>query len=483
MKQAIIFVILFCFLFIPSFLNGSNPATEVRAIWLTTNWGLDWPSANLGVEGQKTQLKNILEKLRESNFNTVFFQVRIRGDVFYLSDIEPMSPFAKKGFDPLRFAIEECHKRGMECHAWFVTYPVGNRKQVTAHGRNSVVKRRPDLCKFYNGEWYLDPGNPNTRKYILSLVNEIVRNYDIDGIHFDYIRYPEKAAKFPDNDTYKRYGKGINLNDWRRNNINLLVSEIYDSVKSQKNWVQVSSSPIGKYRNLNYGKGNWTAYESVHQDAAYWLKNGKHDALYPMLYYKNEDFYPFLKDWINNSNNRLIVPGLGIYQMLPQEKNWTLTDVEEQIDHIRENKIDGQAYFRAGNITDNTKGINTLLKKEYYKYPAKLPPLRWLKNSAPNSPIHLEAFSEKKGKLRLKWQPFDRSEEQTYNVYYSFDENVDINNPKNIVATNVRSTQLDLDMTYGEFGVYYFITASDRFHNESVPCFPAFFVHSDIYEK
>jgi uncharacterized lipoprotein YddW (UPF0748 family) len=444
---------------------------------------LDWPSTGFGAEGQKAQLRNMLDKLRDSNFNTVFFQVRIRGDVFYLSGIEPVNPFSARGFDPLGLAIEECHRRGLECHAWFVTYPVGTKKQVAAHGRNSVVKKHPDLCQFYNGEWYLDPGNPGTRSYILSLINELVRNYDIDGIHLDYIRYPEKAVHFPDNNTYRKYGRGENLADWRRSNINLLVGEIYDFVKKLKPWVQVSSSPVGKYRNLDYDKGSWTAYESVYQDAAYWMRSGKHDALYPMLYYKGSDFYPFLSDWLKNSGNRLVIPGLGAYQLLPQEKDWVLEDITQQIDYTRKKGVKGQAYFRAGIITSDTKGINEAIKRHYYQHPAKLPSMQWLDNVAPNSPINLEAFVNEQGKLCLSWQPADKSEEQSYTVYRANEEDVDVNNPENILATGIRGNQVVLDMAYGEFGLYYSVTASDRFHNESVPCFPAFVVHSFRYKE
>jgi uncharacterized lipoprotein YddW (UPF0748 family) len=471
------FAFLWCLLSVIA-LTGNNPAVETRAAWLTTNFGLDWPATGLSAERQKAQFRNMLDKLSEANFNTILFQVRIRGDVFYLSKIEPLSPYAGREFDPLRFAIEECHQRGMECHAWFVTYPVGTKKQVAEQGRISVVRLRPDICKYYNGEWYLDPGNPAARSYILSLINEIVQNYNIDGLHLDYIRYPDRPVHFPDDDTYQRYGRGMNLSDWRRNNVNILVSEIYDAVKKQKPWVQVSSAPIGKYRNLAYAKGDWTAYESVYQDAGYWMRAGKHDALYPMMYYKGGDFELFLRDWMQNSNNRLLVPGLGAYQMLPQEKNWSVEDITGQIDYTRKNGLKGQAYFRAGIITAGAKGIDVLLRRQYYPYPAKLPPLSWLDNVAPSSPIDLEMFLNGKGKLCMHWKPANPAEMQTYTIYCSSEENVDVNNPENILATGLRSNQIELEMTYGEFGFYYSVTASDRFHNESVPCFPAYFAHT-----
>lgn len=203
----------YCLLFLVFFLLQAigaveSPKHEIRAVWLTTIYGLDWPkkpaTTEAGRKAQQQELCSMLDKLADANFNTVFLQVRLRGDVIYRSSIEPASKtFSGKygtmpGYDPLAFAIEECHKRGMECHAWFVTFPVGTDKAVKEQGKLSVVKRKPKLCKRHNGEWYLDPGVPETADYILSLVKELVNGYDIDGIQFDYIRYPEQAKTFPD---------------------------------------------------------------------------------------------------------------------------------------------------------------------------------------------------------------------------------------------------------------------------------------------
>jgi len=459
----------------------ASPAVEVRAVWLTTNWNLDWPMANHSVEQQKKHLRDILDEFQRLNINTLFFQSRIRGDVFYKSRIEPLSPYAKKDFDYLQFVTEECHKRGIECHAWIVTFPVGSNKQVRQHGKNSIVNKRRDLCEFYNNEWYLDPGNPGSKEYILTIVEEIVRNYDIDGIHFDYIRYPEKALRFPDSDTYRKYGKGLSLADWRRDNISKLVDEVYNLVKSLKPWVQVSSSPIGKYRDLGINGSGWTAFSSVYQDAVFWLQSGIHDALYPMLYYKESDFYPYLDDWARLCNERLIVPGLGLYQMLPSEKNWILQDVTKQLEYTRDKGISGQAYFRGESILKNTKGIKDYIKS-FYPYPAKLPAMKWLDNVAPNSPVDFSVYRNAEGKLSLSWIPYNDNESQTYTIYCSSVEDVDTNNPQNILATGIRDNSMELDIKSGDFGFYYSVSASDRFHNESVPCFPAYFVHSE-YEK
>ena len=285
------------------------PKREIRGVWLTTVYGLDWPrkpaTTETGRKAQQRDVCDILDRLQDANFNTVFLQVRMRGDVIWRSAIEPASKtFSGKygmmpGYDPLAFVVDECHKRGMECHAWFVTFPLGTDKSVKEQGKLSVVRRQPKLCKRHNGEWYLDPGVPGTSDYVLSLVKELVNGYDIDGIHFDYIRYPEQAKSFPDKAQYTKYGKKRSLAEWRRENINKMVYRIYDWVKSVKPWIQVSSSPLGKYNRIErVPNAGWTAYESVFQDPKMWMQNGKQDMIVPMMYYLHDNFFPFVDNWV-----------------------------------------------------------------------------------------------------------------------------------------------------------------------------------------
>lgn len=457
------------------------PATEIRAVWLTTNWGLDWPRQAGSVTSQKNELRSILDRLEENNINIVLFQARMQGTTMYRSSIEPLNPIFNhsEGFDPLAFAIEECHKRGMECHAWIIAYPDEKVKYSGKGKRRKIVNSKPSYYKEIDGRWYLDPGRPETREHILSITKEIVRNYDVDGVHFDYIRYPSNTRKFPDSDTYQKYGKGQNIYDWRRDNINKLIFDIYDSVKSIKNWVQVSSSPLGRYRVLPHAPNDgWTGYETVFQDAGNWMRSGKHDLVFPMMYYKERLFYPFVEDWVANSGGRYVVPGLGAYQMMSNEQNWSLQNLTDQMTYLRQNKdVKGQAYFRAGNILDNLKGINDSIQA-YYPYPAKLPALTWLNNASPNSPVNLEIYKDRNGMLNIKWDAPGNSESYTYTVYVSSSEDIDTNDARNILATGIHNNNIAFPIRTGEFGMYYTVTASDRYHNESVICFPTFFSHS-----
>lgn len=457
----------------------AQPKQEIRGVWLTTVYGLDWPkrpaTTEAGRKAQQDDLCYILDRLQEANFNTVFLQVRLRGDVIYRSAIEPAAKtFSGKygvlpGYDPLTFAVEECHKRGLECHAWFVTFPLGTEKSVKEQGKLSVVKRQPKLCKQHNGEWYLDPGVPGTADYVLSLVKEIVLNYDIDGIHFDYIRYPEQAKSFPDKKVYNQYGRKKKLPDWRRENINRMVYRIYDWVKQAKPWVQVSSSPLGKYNRIpEVPNAGWTAYESVYQDPKEWMEKGKQDMIVPMMYYLNKNFFPFVDNWVENSNGRLVVPGLGAYRMEKEEGDWALTDITDQIDYSRYYGGAGCSFFRCGNVLNNMKGLYDELIGTYYKYPAQLPPLTWLSQARPEAPDEIKVEREA-GELKLSWsKPASEQQDLTYTIYYSLTDSIDLQSAKSLLVTGIRDTVVYLPVSSkGEQGYLFRVSASSRYHIES----------------
>lgn len=456
------------------------PKTEIRAVWLTTVYGLDWPKRTAttatDTENQKKELLNLLDRLEEANFNTVFLQVRLRGDLIYPSKIEPFSRVftgknnQKPNYDPLRFVLDECHKRGMECHAWFVTFPLGTEQGVRLQGNSSVVKKQPKLVKKHQGEWYLDPGVPETTDYILSLVRELVSSYDIDGIHFDYIRYPEQAKSFSDQALHKKHGKGMTLADWRRANINRLVTRIYDEVKQMKPWVQVSSSPLGKYNRIErVPNAGWTAYESVFQDPKQWMAEGKQDMIVPMMYYLHDDFFPFVDNWADHCNGRLVVPGLGAYRMDEKEGGWSVNDITDQIDYSRYYGGAGCAFFRCEHVLNNPT-LYQDLKENYYTYPAQLPPLNWLDDRIPEAPEEVKV-EKVEDQLRIYWdKPVAEEETLTYTLYYSLSDSIDTSSARHILATGVRSTELYLPVNEKQQQGYLFrVTSSTRYHIESLP--------------
>lgn len=461
---------------------AAQPKYEIRATWLTTLGGMDWPrnKANnaAGIQRQQKELCEILDRLKAAHFNTVLIQARLRGDMIYPSAIETfaesLTGFTGKnpGYDPLAFAIEECHKRGMELHAWIVTIPVGNTRQIKLLGKNSVVQKNRSICKQFQGNWYLDPGNPETKEYLSRIVKEVTSRYDMDGIHFDYIRYPEQAESFPDKDTYRKYGKGKDLKQWRRDNITDIVRRLYTDVKAIKPWVKVSSSPIGKYRDTSrYPSRGWNGYHVVYQESQRWLKEGIHDALFPMMYFQGNNFYPFALDWKENCNGRWIVPGLGIYFLSPSEQNWALDEVARQIHFTRQVKLSGQAYFRNRFLLDNTKGLLDELKENFYTTPALIPPMIWLDSIVPSTPAH-PSITPKGHELEMSWQASKDNSNQTviYHLYGSDKYPVDVNDPKNLLETCLTATQYTYRPSLPWLQKRYFaVTAADRFGNESAP--------------
>lgn len=458
---------------------SAQPKHEIRATWLTTLGGMDWPRQKAtneeGIRRQKQELCDILDRLKAAHFNTVLFQTRLRGDLIYPSAIEtfPESLTGRTGrnpgYDPLRFAIEECHKRGMELHAWVVTIPVGNARQVKLLGKHSIVRKNRKICKSFRGSWYLDPGHPETAEYLSRIVREITANYDIDGIHFDYIRYPEQGDRFPDNDTYRKYGKKKNKKQWRRENITSIVRRLYTDIKAIKPWVKVSSSPVGKYASTSrYKSKGWDAYHAVYQDAKGWLKEGIHDALFPMMYFKGNDFYPFALDWKESDQGRWIVPGLGIYFLSPKEKDWPLEEIARQIHFLRTEGLAGQAYFRNRFLLDNVKGILDELENGHYTSPALVPPMTWVDSIAPSAPQSPVCQLLDNGVLRLVWKDAEETNEPiVYHLYGSTTYPVDTTQGKHLIRTSIRENEVTLT-DWAQYR-YFAITASDRYGNESQP--------------
>ena len=461
----------------------SQPKYEIRATWLTTLGGMDWPRNKAvnasGIRRQQKELCDILDRLKAANFNTVLLQTRLRGDMIYPSAIETFaesltgSTGGNPGYDPLAFAIGECHKRGMELHAWIVTIPAGNTRQVQLQGRSSVVRKNRTICKLYKGNWYLDPGNPGTKEYLSCIVKEITSRYDIDGIHFDYIRYPEQADNFPDKDTYRKYGKGKELKQWRRDNITDIVHRLYTDIKTIKPWVKVSSSPIGKYRDTNrYPSRGWNAYHVVYQDAQKWLKEGIHDALFPMMYFQGNNFYPFALDWKENCGNRWIVPGLGIYFLSPDEQNLAV------------GRNSPPTSFHPSDKTKRTSLLPQSFSIEQHQRHLGRTPREFLYHSGIDSPNDLDGQHPPStpampslqllpdGKMHMSWQisTDNNGGLVTYHLYASDTYPVDITDAGNLLETYLTHTEYEYTPTSPWRQKRYFaVTAADRFGNESAP--------------
>ena len=427
---------------------GRTPKYEYRAVWLTTIENLDWPHTKVktpaDVEVQKKEMLVLLDSLQAMHINTVLLQVRVRGDVIYPSAIEPFSNVLtgvsgkNPGYDPLAFAVEECHKRGIQLHAWLVTLPLGKVDHVRLLGKNSLPNKKGALCTRYKGAWYMEPGNPATAEYITALVREIVQNYDVDGVHLDYVRYPDTVDEYPDGALYRKHGKGMSLAAWRRSNITNIASSVYAAVKELKPWVRVSCAPLGKFNNLTrYSSLGWDAYNTVYQDAQGWLRDGIMDVIFPMLYFNGNNFYPFVRDWCENSNGRHIVPGLGIYRLSPKHGGWSGIEIERQMRTSRSVAADGVMMFRTAHLVGNVSGARDIYTK-IYNTPALVPPMDWMA-PAPATPSVVECVRDRDG-ASLQWNPvpsLDGYPAVRYNVYAALGDSVDVGNVSNLVATSL----------------------------------------------
>ena len=478
MQRIITIISLLIILFTNAF---ASPKYEIRAAWITTIGGLDWPTvkatSEYGIKRQKEELCKQLDMLKEANFNTVLFQTRLRGDVIYPSKYETFAESLtgktgrNPGYDPLKFAIEECHKRGMELHAWIVCIPAGNDRQVRLLGSKSVVKKKPAMCIHFKNAWFLDPGNPETATYLAAMAKEITSNYDIDGIHLDYIRYPENGENFPDGKMYSKYGKGKNRAQWRRDNITSIVRKIHNEVKSIKPWIKVSSAPVGKYNDTRrYSSKGWNAYNAVYQDARLWMEKGIHDAIFPMMYFRDNQFYPFALDWEESKHGRWVVPGLGVYFLKYRVQEWDINEIIRQINFTRRNRLDGQAFFRNEFLMKNTCGLTDSLKCRFYAYPAAVPPMVWQDSIAPSQPKN-GTISFASDSVKINWEKADSSitEEVTYRIYASDFYPVDTNDGKNIICLKHNSCSFCHSTKDGSIKRFWAVTATDRYGNESSP--------------
>ncbi len=439
----------------------AQPKHEVRAVWLATIGGIDWPHSyakdDATIEKQKDELRQILDRLQCANINTVLLQTRIRGTVIYPSAYEPWDgclsgvPGSSPGYDALQFAIDECHRRGMELHAWIVTIPIG---KWNALGCRRLRQKMPRGIKKIGADGYMNPENRQTADYLADICGEVTRNYDIDGIHLDYIRYPETWT----------------LRESRtqgRANITAIVKAIARRVKALKPWVKMSCSPVGKHDDLaRYPSRGWNAYTTVCQDAQGWLRDGLMDALFPMMYFRDNNFYPFALDWKEQSHGRIIAPGLGIYFLSPKEKDWPLTDITRELNVLRAEGM-GHAYFRSKFFTDDTKGIYSFAREQYCQYPALVPPMTWQNSTPPKSPQGLSLQKMKGGRTLLSWS---HEEEDTtmmfFNVYASPTFPVNTDDARNLIATRRQPRSLVIPCSSP---LHFAVTATDRYGNESLP--------------
>jgi uncharacterized lipoprotein YddW (UPF0748 family) len=456
------------------------PKAEVRAVWITTASGLDWPpSANRST--QQASLRRIVLDMKEKGFNTLFFQVRARGDAYYRSRFEPWAENLTgvlgkdPGWDPLAFLLREAHAHGLEVHAWINVFKVRGPNPAPSSTPEHPSRALAGWCIEQDGEIWLDPGRPEVRTYLTNLVLDIVRSYDVDGINFDFIRYP--GHRFADVETYTRYGKGLSLHDWRRRNITEFVRDTYRKATALKPLIKIGSSPLGVYRDDSRGRGRGSYYW-VFQDSYGWLREGIHDYLSPQIYWlinpwnTEPEFGRVVNGWTDLSAGRQIYAGIAAYRPEIQK------DLGSYIDSTRVAGLRGQAFFRLENITP------TGLKGGRYRTLANIPPMTW-KDSIPPRPVDDLGVTEvARGVYRLQWTPppeaADGDTARYYNIYRWTVPHIPLHLPEARLAITSPGTLsfVDSTATDGRARFFYAIGALDRAHNESAPS-PVVSTHSE----
>jgi uncharacterized lipoprotein YddW (UPF0748 family) len=371
---------------------------EMRAVWIATVANIDWPtSSTASFTVQKEEFTKLLDYYKSLNFNTVIVQIRTSGDAFYPSKYAPWSRYltGKEGQkpntseDPLSWMILEAHNRGLEFHAWLNPYRATMNLDTKILSPDHDFFKHKDWMIKYDTKYYYDPGRPEVRAHLTEVIREVVKNYNIDAIHFDDYFYPYQVpkVKFEDQASFKKYGKsGQKVDDWRRENVNILIRDISQMIKQEKPWVQFGISPFGVWRNKDKDpkgsntRAGQTNYDELYADVLLWMKNGWIDYLIPQLYWSmdyNLASHRILVDWWNeNHYNTHIYVGNGPYKIRDNaDKAWeNPMEVPNQLAYSkRASNIQGNAFFSAKSMYVKNRDVAELIKRNHYTKPILTP--------------------------------------------------------------------------------------------------------------
>lgn len=355
-----------------------SPAGELRGIFISTTNSLDWPKST-NKDEQQASLKRIVAGMKAANLNAIFFQVRARGDAYYRSTYEPWAENLTgtlgkdPGWDPLQFLLDEAHTNGIEVHAWFNVYKIRGPVPPPPSSPQHPLRAFPGWVVQYDTESWFDPGLPEVREYLLRLVVDLVKRYDVDGVCMDFIRYP--GRDFADGATYRRYGNGTPLEEWRRKNINTFVREVYSAVQRVAPTVKMGAAPVGNYGGSLSAqpdsKNAAGAFRDYAQESRAWLKNGWLDYLAPQVYWtlefetKGPDFAHIVRSWLKDAGGRHIYVSIGAY------KPEIFQQIPDQITATRMLGAQGQIFFRY----ENVEALNMF--GDRYIEPARVPVMPW----------------------------------------------------------------------------------------------------------
>ena len=481
--------------FCQNLLAQNAPKREFRAAWIATVSNIDWPSAKgLSSRNQQAEFINLLDQHKQAGINAVIVQIRTNGDALYPSEIEPWSEWlsGQQGqapnpvYDPMAFMVAEAHKRGMEFHAWFNPYRAVPNVLTSQLAAGHIGVKKPEWLLPYGNLRILDPGKPEVREHVTKVVMEVVRKYDIDGVHFDdyFYPYPATGLTLNDDDTYNKNKRDIvNRGDWRRDNVNVLIKMVSDSIKNIKSYIKFGISPFGIWQNktANQPTGSATnglqSYSDIYADTPTWTNQGWVDYIAPQLYwyigFAVADYSILATWWGQNVSDRHLYIGQAAYR-INAEANWNAAQMPTQIRQNRLNsKIKGSIYYNTNSLNKNPLGFRDSLRTNLYKSPSLMPLMAWKYSTPPNKPQNLTAVKNGNGVL-LNWQKAsggskDVEKIKGYVVYrFADQEAIDINKAEAIRFITPNDTTAFTDLDFGKANkVSYVITAIDRLQNES----------------
>lgn len=491
------FLLFFMFQVNTSF--AQHKKREMRAAWIATVENIDWPSKGFSSEEQQKELVDMLDRLAQNNINAVIFQARPTADAFYHSALEPWSKYltGQQGkspepyYDPLRFITEEAHKRCMEVHVWLNPYRVLNGDKLSSLSPEHIYQNSKHIIVEYGGKYYFDPGLDETREFLNKVVKDIVERYDIDAIHMDdyFYPYPVAGKEFPDEATFRNFPRSFsNKGDWRRNNVDMVIAELQQTIKSIKPWVDFGISPFGVWRNEAVdSRGSATRagiqnYDDLYADILKWLEAGDIDYVVPQLYWeigkKNADYQVLLDWWSKNAYRKNLYIGLYASALgFKKEPEWkTPNEIARQLRlNLNYPEVNGAMFFSAKPFLQNLQGLNDSLQTNFYRYKAVCPENSNVMGLIAQQPGNIRILKDHKEAI-LMWDPVDETagSKVAYYVVYAFKgkKTGNMEDPAHIL-TFTTDNYVDLKkLIPGMKGYYTFVvTAINRYKKESIPLY------------
>ena len=480
--------ILFLLLLVAVSAMGQNPKREFRGAWIQA---VNGQFQNIGRDRMQAMLTSQLNDLQRDGINAIFFQVRVEGDALYPSLIEPWSRYltGQQGlppdpyWDPLQWMIEQCHARGMELHAWINPYRA-KTKGTTALATNHEYSRHPDRFFSYDGMYLFDPGRPENRDYICQVVCDIVARYDVDGIHVDdyFYPYPVAGVPIPDDASYNIYGGGMNRGDWRRQNVNMFMQQMYQQIRAVKPWVKFGVAPFGIYRNqANDPRGSATNgtqnYDDLYADVLTWIHQGWVDYCIPQIYWeignRAADYEVLIRWWSTYAGERPIYIGQDVNRTVKYADPTNSNQHQMHRKYFLQRNlhaIQGSCQWYAAAVCENPGNYQTTLRQIYHNTPALQPLMPWIDDHAPDKPRKATVVWTSDGPILFWTAPKAKTEMDRayqYVVYrFGMGEDVNLDDPAHIVCIT-KDTMIPLPYKGGKTKYTYIVTTLDRLHNES----------------